>query len=90
MFRSLTGTIGAALLGGAALLVQPQEQGSTEPAAPAPSATAQGVHEQQCYTWVKALTGIDPQAPATAAAQTEQRAAFKKAVGTCLQARASF
>ena len=90
MFRSLTGTIGAALLGGAALLAQPQEQGPTKPAAPAVQpASEQRVHEQECYDWAKSQTGIDPQAPASAATPPEQRAIFKKAVGTCLQGRAS-
>jgi hypothetical protein len=51
MFRSLTGTIGAVLLGGAALFAPPQEQTRTKAA------------EQACYNRVKSLTGIDPQAP---------------------------
>lgn len=90
MFRSLTGTIGAVLLGGAALLAQPQEQGPTTPAAPAVQpARQQSVHEQECYDWAKSQTGIDPHAPASAPALPEQRATFKKAVGTCLQGRAS-
>ncbi|HJY39591.1 MAG TPA: hypothetical protein VJ303_00090 [Steroidobacteraceae bacterium] len=88
MFRSLTGTIGAVLLGGAALLAQPQEQGPTKPPAVQP-ASQQSVQEQECYNWAKSHTGIDPQAPAAAATQPEQRAIFKKAVGTCLQGRAA-
>ena len=89
MFRSLTGTIGAVLLGGAALLAQPQEQ-TTKPAAPAIQPASQhSVDEQECYNWAKSHTGIDPQAPAAAATQPEQRAIFKKAVGTCLQGRAA-
>ena len=71
MFRSLTGTIGAALLGGAALFAPPPEQTPTKTA------------EQACYNRVKSLAGIDPQAPATAAAPTEQHATFKKALSTC-------
>ncbi len=77
MFRSLTGTIGAVLLGGAALFAPPQEQTPTKAA------------QQACYDRVKSLTGIDPQAPATAAAQTEQQAIFNKALSTCLQGRRS-
>jgi uncharacterized protein YcfJ len=98
--RSLTGTIGVALLG-AALLAQSQEQAPAKPAvAPAPIATSsappstapattqpisqslglvvypakgqaasqQSVDEQECYNWAKSQTGIDPQAPAPAAA----------------------
>lgn len=49
MFRSLTGTIGAALLGGAALLAPSQEQTPAKPAALARSAAAPGVVEQECY-----------------------------------------
>ena len=77
MFRSLTGTIGAVLLGSAALFAPAQEQTPTRAA------------EQACYDRVKSLTGIDPQAPATAAAQPEQDATFKKALSTCLQGRRS-
>jgi hypothetical protein len=75
MFRSLTGTIGAVLLGSAALFAPAQEQTPTKAA------------EQACYNRVKSQIGIDPQAPATAAAQTEQHAVFKKALSTCLQGR---
>jgi hypothetical protein len=49
VFRSLTGTIGAALLGGAALLAPPQEQASTKPAGPARSATGPSLNVQECY-----------------------------------------
>ena len=77
MFRSLTGTIGAVLLGSAALFAPPQEQTPTRAA------------EQACYNRVKSLTGIDPQTPATAAAQPEQHAIFEKALSTCLQGRRS-
>ena len=49
MFRSLTGTIGAALLGGAALLAPPQEQAPTKPTAPAWSAAAPSLYVQECY-----------------------------------------
>jgi hypothetical protein len=83
MFRSLTGTIGAVLLGGAALFAPPQEQTPTKPA------DYRSVDEQACYHWVRSLTGIDPQAHATAAAQPEQHASFKKALSTCLQGRRS-
>ena len=77
MFRSPTGTIGVVLLGGAALFAPPQEQTPTKAA------------EQACYNQVKSLTGIDPQAPAIAAAPTAQHATFKKALSTCLQGRRS-
>ena len=49
MFRSLTGTIGAALLGGAALLAPPHEQATTKPAAPTWSATGPSLIVQECY-----------------------------------------
>lgn len=91
--RSLTGTIGAMLLGGAALLAQPQNQTPATPAPNAPSsavqpvsqslglivypakgqsADRQSVDEQECYNWAKSQTGIDPQAPAPAAAASEE------------------
>lgn len=62
------------------------------------SATQQSTDEQECYSWAKSNTGIDPQVPAPAtaaapakdqaqAAQTQQRDTFKKALGPCLQGR---
>ena len=72
MLRSPIGTIGAVLLGGAALLAPPQEQTPTKLA------------EQACYNQVKSLIGIEPE---SATAQTEQHATFKKALSTCLQGR---
>jgi len=77
MYRSLTGTIGAVLLGSAALFAPAHEQTPTKAA------------EQACYDRVKSVTGIDPQATATAAAQPERDAILKKALSTCLQGRRS-
>ena len=74
MFRSPIGTIGAVLLGGAALLAPPQEQTPTNPA------------EQACHHQVKSLIGIEPESATT---QPEQHASFKKALSTCLQGRRS-
>src|SRR5512145_750285 len=87
MSRSIHGTIGAALLSCIALSSQSQEPGAQPgtPQAvakslgliiyPAKGQTAgqQSADEQQCYDWAKAQTGIDPQAPAPAAAPPESK-----------------
>lgn len=81
---ALSGAMGAALLGSVALLAvsQAQSQATAPPAAhpisqslglvvyPAKGQTAsqQSVDEQECYTWSKSQTGIDPQAPPPAVA----------------------
>lgn len=90
----MQGTIGAALLAGAALVAQSQPPAtSIQPVSKSlgrivypqkQSASQQSVDEQECYNWAKAQTGIDPQAPA---AQSERDATFRNAVGTCLQGR---
>jgi uncharacterized protein YcfJ len=88
MSRSMHGTIGAALLCCVALSVQsqnpPAAPAGTPPAlakslglvvypAKGQTASQQSTDEQQCYDWAKTETGIDPQAPAPAAAPAESQ-----------------
>jgi hypothetical protein len=84
MSRSMHGTIGAALLCCVALSVQSQNPPAGTPQSVAKAlgliiypakgqdAAQQSTDEQECYGWAKTQTGIDPQAPAPAAAPAEQ------------------
>lgn len=74
MMRVPIGVLGAALLSSAALLAQSPEPVTAKSLglivypAKGQSASQQSSDEQECYTWAKSQTGIDPQAPASAAA----------------------